>query len=225
MNSCDACYFRGPPSATWSIGRKICFQPPFETLNIESPYSCIMTSASNSGCYNDNECPVGNRCIAGACTPVSSDFAPRAISSVSYDQLSGFMTATGLASPAAMKATQGAKSVCRGDMVQTIYKGKMNIVCPVNMDPSLAVNCKNCLKSVYQCDHYKAAGDLDGYNQCKQLEDCLQFNVTFPNGNVVAAASKVSPQCLAATSAALKKCGNQCVQCSSPFCDSPPPPV
>lgn len=196
----DACgnRLRGPPSIYSPYG-KLCFTRAFSTWEDTSFTPCV--SSAQGAALHAVDAP--RRQTRGADT-LPADFTPVAV-------------ATG---PSAKFAGGGQRQQwqCKHDLIETVVDGQRNVMCPVAVAQNVSRNCVSSMKRVWQCDRFLARGDLDGYNKCRQMERCFQYDIKLPDGNHVPIAVKANDMCMAAASVALQQGASQCVNGQRPVC-------
>jgi len=210
MNSetCSSARYCGVPNFT-SPYRKTCFQPPFATPCSENNVNCMNTYSSLGGCYFDAEC-ASNQCHNGQCLRPSSFTSNNAkimtqISNADYQKV---LESSGV---------QPGNMVCKGPLLVANYKGKKEVLCPIQVEPRISRNCKQALKLVWQCDQYKNK-DVPMYNYCSDLNDCFVYDATFPDGQTQAVSVKNNDKCMRAANAALQQAAVSCASCQLPQC-------
>lgn len=212
----DACgnRLRGPPGDIRGPYQKLCFTPAYATPGDSTFTNCVSSYAATGSCVANAECARGGQCRGGACTVPADAFAPVAVATITPSQLAVFNAATGSASAGNCFAMSGAaknKLQCKHPLIETVIDGRRNVMCPIAVAENINRNCRSAVKSVMQCDRFKARGDLDGYNKCRQVAQCFQFDVVLPDGNTVPIAVKANDMCLAAGAAVLQQVAPQCV--------------
>jgi hypothetical protein len=184
----DACgnRLKGPPSIFDPHG-KVCFTRAFSTWDDTSFTPCVASAPRSA-------MPARR---TGFADSVPADFTPVAV-------------ATG---PASVFGAAGhcTKWQCKHDLIETVHDGRRAVMCPVAVADNVSRNCVSAMKRVWQCDRFLARGDLDGYNKCRQMEKCFQYDITLPNGNRVPIAVKANDVCLEAAGIALQQAASQCV--------------
>jgi len=195
----DACgqRVRGPPSIFHPY-QKYCFTPAFTTLGDSTFTPCVSSALAVSQNIQPPtmKSPHGTNQLPPDFTPVAVSTAPAAY----YN----------------MKCK--GKWQCKQNLIETVVDGKRNLMCPVSVAQNLSTNCKNTMKSIWQCDRFLAKGDLDGYNKCRQMEKCFQYDIMLPDGNIVPIAVKANDVCLAAAQVALQQGASECVNEPTPLC-------
>lgn len=73
--------------------------------------------------------------------------------------------------------------------------------------------CNTCLKSVFQCDRFKAIGDEQGYNQCRKAQSCFVFDAVRPDGRIIPLSMRTSAECAKMGYPGLRQCVTQCSTC------------
>lgn len=193
--------------------QKLCFTPPFATGNDATFTNCVQSYSATGACMSNAECAQKGVCRNGACS-LPSDFTPTAVATVSPQTLSTFVAATQPVTAGGslcQNVAQQSKFQCKHNLIETVVDGRRNVMCPVSVAQNVSRNCVSALKSVWQCDRFKARGNLDEYNKCRQMEACFQYNIKLPDGNEVPVAVKANDMCLAASAVALQQAGSQCV--------------
>jgi len=117
-----------------------------------------------------------------------------------------------MSSVGSVKAPYGStKLQCKTPLVTTYHGGQERHVCAVPVAQNISKNCVSTMKNVWQCDRFLARGDIDGYNKCKAMEKCFQYDVKMPDGTVLPIAVTATDTCMAAANIALAQAAPNCV--------------
>lgn len=203
----DACgnRLKGPPSIYSPYG-KLCFTPAFSTWENTTFTPCVSSARTVHENRSGMDFKPARPFAKGADT-LPADFTPVAVST-------GPSRTYGVAS--------NSKWACKNNLIETVVDGKRNVMCPVGVAQNISRNCTSTMKRVWQCDRFLAKGDLDGYNKCKQMEQCFQYDIKLPDGNHVPIAVKANDMCMAAASVALQQSAPQCVNGQRRVCTTRP---
>lgn len=190
---------RGPPGDIRKPYQKFCFDSAFHTPGETNLVPCVASYHDrNRVCPKGAACEFNGRLKSGGRT-LAADFTPYAYAPISEGQ-----------ARQVLGAAFGTNTRCPHGMFQTLHDGEHNIMCAVGVPENVKRNCANALKSVWQCDRYLARGDRDGYNKCRQMEQCFQYDIQTPDGNTIPVGVKANDTCLAAAEWALAQCGTEC---------------
>jgi hypothetical protein len=198
-----------------SAYRRLCFQPAYSTGCNEPSVNCINTMSTRSGALFNEECASG-LAANGQCMAFSSS-VPRAVSSVSNNELAMYVQAT-TGGKGFTSAADKAAPACANNLVMVDLQGKKQVVCPIALPAATAPQCQQTLQRLWQSDRFKGV-DTAMYNQSRQMEDCFVYDTIFPNGQTQPVAVKATPQCMAVAEVAFAKASNSCASCASTaFC-------
>lgn len=196
---------RGPPSI-FAPYQKYCFNPAFATEGDDTFTPCVRSKQGLHGRH-----PAQGRQFqakgGGVAAGLPVDFTPV------------------MASVGGSKAPYGSnsKTQCKTPIVTTMHDGRVRHTCAVPVAQNISKNCASTMKSVWQCDRFLARGDVDGYNKCKAMEKCFQYDVKMPDGTVLPMTVTSTDMCLAAADVALKKAAPNCVNGMRGTCTAQPP--
>lgn len=162
---------------------RFCFDAAYNTPGNTNLVPCVHSYGQTKGAP-----------ITGA---IPADFTPVSLVRLSAQQSAAHVAASTLR--------------CKQPLIETWHNGKRQVMCPIATADSRRINCGNALRTVWQCDRFKAAGQLDNYNKCMALANCFQYDVQLPDGTTVPVAVKATDTCMAAAAAALEQCAPECV--------------
>jgi len=186
---------RGPPSI-YGPYQKYCFNAAFATDGNDTFTPCVRSAQGLRKQFGAQG--------GGVASLLHVDFTPA-------------VEAVGQASQPA-----SAKLRCRTPLVTTSVDGKQRHMCAVPVAQNISKNCVSTMKRVWQCDRFLARGDLDGYNKCKAMQDCFQYDIKMPDGTVLPLAVDATETCLVAADMALKQAAPNCVNGMRGTCTSQP---
>ena len=94
-------------------------------------------------------------------------------------------------------------------------EGRACIIAPLNSSRALHTEpqCSTCLKTVWQCDRFRGSGQRNKYEQCKEFEKCFLYDTVREDGTLIPLSVRVTPECMAASQAAIRKCAARCGHC------------
>ena len=206
---CSSAKFCGPPS--WSSPyRRICFQPPFQTSCSQPQTNCITTYSTRTGALYDAEC-ASSKAINGQCASFGASY-PQVTGSVSYDDLAAY-TAAATGKPADLSTMPK----CANGLQMVTKDGQSFPACPLPISPSMAPQCVDAFKTLWQCDRFKGV-DEQKYRECKAMDDCFVYNAVYPNGTTAPIMVKANSPCYAAATAAMARAQSKCNQCPLNTC-------
>jgi len=216
-----SCYFRGPPGLATPFYRNFCFEPPFSTTspepnscgccgqsNDQHSLNCIRSYASRSACQFSGECDqVGNRCMNGQCTSYLSD-NPRVLDEIPSENLEAYAQAMGLPPP---------RMTCKNQTILVRDKyGRKFLACPLTAtDYKKTPQLATCLKTIWNCRRFKAAGNEPAYNQCQSFQDCFLYDAVRPDGSIIPISVKLNDECMGCLRSSLCKCAQHAGDCMS----------
>ena len=206
---------RGPPSI-FAPYQKYCFNPAFSTEGDDTFTPCVR---SKQGLHARHPAQGRQFQAKGGGVPsgLPVDFTP-VMASVGGP--------AGLNAKCGSKTPYGAASSkvqCKTPIVTTMHDGTVRHTCAVPVAQNISQNCTSTMKSVWQCDRFLARGDVDGYNKCKAMEKCFQYDVKMPDGTVLPMTVTSTDMCLAAADMALKQAAPNCVNGRRKTCTAQPP--
>jgi len=194
---------RGPPSI-YAPYQKYCFNSAFATEGNDTFTPCVRSA---QGLHARHPAQGGQFRAMGGGTPggLPVDFTPV------------------MASVGTVRQAAGARMPCKTPLVTTAHDGSVRHTCAVPVAQNISKNCVATMRNIWQCDRFLARGDLDGYNKCRAMEQCFQYDVKMPDGTVLPMVVNATDTCLAAANLVLQKAAPNCVNGLRGACTAQPP--
>lgn len=191
---------RGPPGI-YGPYQKYCFNSAFAVDGNDTFTPC---ARSAQGLHSRHPAQGGQFRAAGGGVPggLPVDFTP-VMSAVSPQSANPYKSGCASNASGAMQ--------CKGPLVTTYHNGKARTTCAVPVAQNISKNCVATMRNIWQCDRFLARGDIDGYNRCKAMQECFQYDVKMPDGTVLPMVVTATDTCLAAADVALRKAAPTCV--------------
>lgn len=220
------CSFRGPPGFQQALFMPECYQPPF-LISDGMTGVCNTNYASVGSCLSDTECQIsktGNVCSSGTCLQQISNEPSQLFNSQGNRHIGQFKSGNARINRwvdnQEKRQLESTGNVALQDMfLATDADGEQFYGAPLSTSQPAREQCNTCLRTIWQCNRFVDTGEIDKYNQCKQMEQCIKYNVQQPNGRLIPTSVVATPTCLGVVKGALNVCA---VQCGSPVIDSRP---